>query len=90
MPQLRVLTNVNHLAFDDLSTLSTLRNQRLTDRNIGIDYSVALQYRPLFNQNIVVNASAAVLRARKGLRALYGNALDPEQYSLLLNILLAY
>jgi len=38
----------------------------------------------------VINASAAVLRARKGLRALYGNALDPEQYSMLLNIVLAY
>jgi hypothetical protein len=90
MPQLRVLTNVNHLAFDDLSTLSTLRNQRLTDRNIGIDFSVGVQYRPLFIQNIVVNASAAVLRARKGLRELYGNAVEPKQYSLLLNIILTY
>ena len=57
---------------------------------VEVDMSIGLQYRPLFTQNIVVNASGAVLRPRKGLRELYGNAVDATQYSLLLNILLTF
>jgi hypothetical protein len=89
-PQFRVLTNVNYLEFDNLSSLATLRNQRLTSTRIGTDVSAGIQYRPLFNQNIVVNASAAVLFPAQGLKELYGNAVDSKQYSVLLNILFAY
>jgi len=89
-PQFRVITNLNYLEFDNLSSLATLRNQRFTSTRIGADLSAGIQYRPLFNQNIVVNASAAALFPAKGLRELYGNAFDRAQYSVLLNVLLAY
>lgn len=89
-PELRILTNVNYLEFDNLSSLATLRNQRLTSTHIGVDVSAGIQYRPLFNQNIVVNASAAALFPGRALRELYGNVADSRQYSVLLNILLAY
>jgi hypothetical protein len=89
-PQFRVLTNVNYLEFDNLSSLATLRQQRLTSTRIGTDVSAGIQYRPLFNQNIVVNASAAALFPARGLKELYGNAVDGTQYSVLINILLAY
>ena len=89
-PQFRVLTNLNYIEFDNLSTLATLRNQRLTSLRMGVDASIGVQYRPLFNQNIVVNASAAALFPGKALREIYGNAVDARQYSVLLNILLTY
>ena len=89
-PQLRIITNFNYLEFDNLSSLATLRNQRLTSTRIGYDLSAGIQYRPLFNQNIVVNASGAILFPAKGLRELYGNAADGTAYSVLLNVLLAY
>jgi hypothetical protein len=38
----------------------------------------------------VVNASAAALFPGRALRELYGNVADSRQYSVLLNILLAY
>ena len=89
-PELRLITNVNYLEFHNLSSLATLRNQRLNSVRIGTDISFGIQYRPLFNQNIVINASAAALLPADGLRELYGNVADSRQYSVLLNVLLAY
>ena len=60
-PQVRVIGNLNQLWFANTSSLSVLRNQGSIDSSIGTDVSVAVQYRPLFSQNIVLNASAAVL-----------------------------
>jgi hypothetical protein len=85
-----VITNLNYLEFDNLSSLATLRNQRLTSTRIGFDLSAGIQYRPLFTQNIVVNASAAALFPAQGMRELYGSTVDRAQYSVLLNVLLAY
>ena len=89
-PQFRVITNLNYLEFDNLSSLATLRNQRLTSTRIGYDVSAGIQYRPVFNQNVVINASAAALLPGRLLRELYGNVADSRQYSVLFNVLLAY
>lgn len=89
-PQLRLFANLNKLSFDNLSSLAALRNQRLASRAIGWDASFGVHYRPLFIQNIVVNASVAVLRPGRGLRALYGDALDPAQYSVLVNAVFTF
>ena len=89
-PRLRVLTNVNYLEFDNLSSLATLRNQRLSSTKIGYDLSVGVQYRPYFTQNIVFNASFATLEPAQGLRELYGSAVNARQYSAILNLLLTF
>ncbi len=89
-PGLRVISNVNYLAFDNLSSLAVLRNQQLRSGKIGVDVSVGVQYRPHFTQNIVVNASIAALLPGKGLREIYGNAVDSTQYSALINVLLTF
>lgn len=89
-PRVRLIGNANHIAFDRLSSLAALRNQRLSSGDVGWDLSVAVQYRPLFIQNIVVNASLAVLLAEKGLRELYGDAVDATQYSALFNMVLTF
>lgn len=89
-PRLRVIGNVNYLEFDNLSSLAALRNQRLHSTTIGVDVSVGVQYRPYFTQNIVINASVAALLPGKGLRELYGNAVDSTQYSALVNVLLTF
>jgi len=51
---------------------------------------VAVQYRPWFSQNIVLNASAAVLFPGAGLKQLYAFDGDKTQYSILFNVLLTY
>lgn len=89
-PQLRLIGNANYLEFDNLSSLVNLRNQRMSSVRIGWDVSMAVQYRPKFSQNIVINASYATLLPDQGLRELYGNAVDANQYSALLNIVLTF
>ncbi|MBV9863374.1 MAG: hypothetical protein JO267_14645 [Alphaproteobacteria bacterium] len=95
LPELRVSTNANYLRFANTSSLEFLRHQANIGNNIGYDLSVALTYRPLFSQNVVLRLSGAVLLPGNGLRSLYqssdalfsnGNFL----YSVLANVILAY
>jgi hypothetical protein len=89
-PRWRVIGNLNEIWFADTTVLSVLRNQGNIDRNLGTDVSAAIQYRPLFTQNIVLNASAAALIPGKGLRQLYDVDGGKTQYSILFNVLLTY
>ncbi len=88
LPALRVIGNLNYLRFLNTSSVSVLRNQGSVDREIGTDVSAAIQYRPFFNQNIVLNASVAALVPGRGLKQLYQT--DKTQYSVLFNVLLTY
>lgn len=89
-PGLRVISNVNYLEFDNLSSLAVLRNQRFSSTKIGIDVSAGVQYRPYFTQNVVINASVGALFPGRGLREIYGNGFDSIQYSALVNVLLTF
>ena len=89
-PQVRVIGNLNQLWFANTSSLSVLRNQGSVSTSIGTDVSVAVQYRPLFSQNIVLNASAAVLFPGAGLKQLYAFEGNKTQYSILANVLLTF
>jgi SH3-like domain-containing protein len=89
-PQVRILANVSRLHFDNVAVLATLRNQRLHGTAIGTDISVGIQYRPLFTQNVILNASFAALRPGAALKELYGYATDARQYSALVNLILTY
>ena len=89
-PQLRLLGNISKLDFVNTSVLSVLRAQAGISRDIGVDVSAGLQYRPFQTQNIVLNASLAMLLPGKGLRQLYDEDQRGPQYSLLLNLLLTY
>lgn len=90
MPQLRAIGNVNYLRFQDTTVLGVLRNQAPPNREIGLDVSGAIQYRPFMSQNIVLNASAAALFPGKGLKQLYDEDKRGPQYSILVNLLLTY
>ena len=89
-PQLRLLGNVSKLGFMNTSSLSVLRNQNINSRDLGIDVSAGAQYRPFFNQNLVLNASAAALVPGKGLKQLYDEDRRGVQYSVLVNLLLTF
>jgi len=89
-PQVRVIGNLNQLWFANTSSLSVLRNQGTISTSIGTDLSAAVQYRPFFSQNIVLNASAAVLFPGAGLKQLYAFEGSKTQYSILFNALLTF
>lgn len=88
-PEVRLTGNLSYLAFDETAILETLRQQGNVANSIGWDLSAAVIWRPLFNQNIVVRASAAVLFPGEGLDDLYDDRYSVF-YSALLNVALVY
>jgi len=87
-PQLRLIGNLNWLAFGDTSALEVLRNQGNISRDIGLDMSLALQYRPFMSQNVIFNFSMAWLQPGDGYRQLFDSSKRP--YSVLANLLLTF
>lgn len=90
LPTLRVLGNVSYLRFNETEVLGVLRNQAAPDKELGVDISTGLQFRPLYSQNIVITGSVAALMPGKGLRELYPDEKTVPLYSALLNVLLAF
>ena len=90
LPEVRLLGNISKLNFVNTSVLGVLRNQAPPSKDLGIDVSMGIQYRPFMSQNVVFNASAAALLPGKGLKQLYEEDKRGPQYSILMNLLLTY
>ncbi len=91
LPSLRLSTNVNHLWFNETSSLETLRVQEEISNDIGWDVSAAAIWRPFLNQNVVLRLSGAALLPGQGIEDLYGTEDDDKIfYSVLGNIVLTY
>ena len=86
-PTLRLSGNFNYLGFADTTVLEVVRQQGNIDRELGLDASFALTWRPFAIQNIVTRLSVAALLPGSGYKALFG---DQVAYSLLGNIVLTY
>ena len=87
LPTLRVAVNLNSLYFAETAVIAALRNQAYDDKHIGEDASMALTFRPLMSQNIVLRAAYARLFADSGFNALFPH-MNPNYF--LLNAILAY
>jgi hypothetical protein len=70
--------------------LGVLRNQSPPPKDVGLDVSAAIQWRPFMSQNLVINASAAALLPGKGLKALYDEDKRGPQYSVLVNVIATF
>lgn len=61
-PTIKLIGDATYLQFDSTDTIKVAEHDdRLVDRDIGIDYSAGVQYRPLLNNNIIINAGATFL-----------------------------
>jgi len=89
-PQWRLISNISYLQFQNTEVLGVLRNQAPPSRSIGWDVSAGVQWRPFMSQNMVLNASAAMLLPGEGLKQLYDESQRGPQYSILANLLLAF
>lgn len=90
-PELRVTTNLNHLAFADTSILQALRQEGSIPKSLGWDASVSTIWRPKMTQNIVLRASAAAFDPGKGFKDLFTNSPRHKRYySVLLNAVLTF
>ncbi len=87
LPELRLTLNANQIYFDDTTTLEVARNQGHIDKNIGLDVSASIIYRPLMSQNVVLRASYAQLMPGQGFDDLFP---DENAKSILINLVLSY
>jgi hypothetical protein len=90
-PQLRLVANASWLRFATTEVLQAIRNQERVGADIGADLSLAVQYRPLMSQNIVLGASGSTLLPGQGYRDLFpaGEGVD-RPYSFLTSLLFRY
>jgi hypothetical protein len=86
-PKVRASVNLNQLWFDDTAVLEAARNQGDVGRDIGLDVSLSVFYRPLTSQNVVIRFAASALVPGDGYRDLYGST---TPWSILANLVLAY
>ncbi len=73
-PKLKSINNVNYLWFDKTAVLQTFVFQGRIDREIGVDISTGLEYRPLLSNNIILTAGIASLIPSNGFKQLYNNS----------------
>jgi hypothetical protein len=70
-PKLRSQVNVNYLRFNRTAVLEALLFQSGIRHEIGWDYGLGAQYRPLLNENVVLTGGFGLLRPGKGFRQIY-------------------
>lgn len=70
-PECRSINNANFLWFDKTNVLRQYVFQEGIDREIGLDLSSGIEYRPLLNNNVIILAGAAAFFPANGFRQLY-------------------
>ena len=72
-PRLRSINNVNFLWFDKTNSLEVFTYQSNIARDIGVDLSTGVEYRPFLSNNVIFLAGLSSLIPGGGFRQLYNN-----------------
>jgi hypothetical protein len=86
-PRLKWINNLSYLQFSDPEVMRLVLNDNQITRDIGIDISTGVIYRPLLNNNIIFNAGVAALIPSEGFRNLYTSE---TLYSAFVSMTLTY
>lgn len=86
-PRIKAIANVSWLQFADTSTLREILHDNKIGRDIGLDYSIGISYRPFLNNNAIINLGAAALTPGNGFKDLYSSQ---TLYSLFMGVTLTY
>ncbi len=87
LPELKLITNASFLQFDQTDVLQALRQDGSIGRDIGVDLSAGVLYRPFLNNNVQIRFGVAALQPSAGLKNLYG---DQVLYDVFSNLILLY
>jgi hypothetical protein len=87
-PEIKTLLNANYLWFAHTEPLEIFLKQPLPNREIGLDLSIGVQYRPLLNNNLIFTVGFAALVPGKGFEAIYES--DKSLYSLFTSLTVKY
>ncbi len=80
-PKLKMINNYNFMWFDQTAPLEVFVFQGAIDQFIGADLSMGVEYRPLLNNNVMMQFGVATLIPGQGFKDLY-NRLNHEVPSL--------
>lgn len=70
-PKLRSINNINYLWFDKTASLETFLFEGKLDREIGVDLSTGIEYRPFLSNNVLILAGASTLLPSSGFKNLF-------------------
>jgi len=66
--KLRLSVNANYLQFENTATLSRVLFQANIDKQIGMDYSAGVTWRPTLNDQIVITAGGSIFMPTAGFK----------------------
>lgn len=70
-PKLKAMFNVNYLRFVNTAVLVDFTNQNSIHKQIGLDYSLGIIYRPFLNNNAILTIGFSALSPMAGFRDLF-------------------
>jgi hypothetical protein len=78
-PKVRMTTNVNWVRLDKTEVIQRLLFQGDIDKNVGFDYSVGFQYRPMLVDNLILTTGVAGFTPSQGWKQILrsGNYFSP-------------
>ncbi len=87
LPELKLINNATFLEFDQTAVLQSQRQDGSMGREIGVDLSSGLLYRPFLNNNIQFRAGVGVFLPAHGYDNLFGDRLNYDAFT---NVILQY
>jgi len=76
-PKLKAFVNANYIRFAETDSLRTALLTDKIDRELGLDLSLGIQYRPFLTDNVILSAGWGVLLPGRGYRDIYRRSTDP-------------
>ena len=76
-PKLRSFININYINFMETDPLKTALLTDKVDRELGWDFSLGFQYRPLLTDNVIISAGLGALIPGGGFKDIYQTNPNP-------------
>ena len=76
-PKLKTFLNLNYIRFAETDPLRTALLTDKINRELGLDLSLGLQYRPFLTDNVILSAGWGVLLPGRGYKDIYRRSTDP-------------
>jgi hypothetical protein len=86
--KMKLIFTANYLRFAEVDVLRAVLYQRPVRRDIGVDVSAGMRYRPFLNNNVVVLAGVATLIPGEGFKTIYED--DDPLYQFFTNLILSF
>ena len=76
-PKLKTFLNLNYIRFAETDPLRRALLTDKIDRELGLDLSLGVQYRPFLTDNVILSAGWGVLLPGRGYKDIYRRSTDP-------------